>query len=241
MFRTLIQWILTVKLGIYLVVNYVRFKRFYNNGDKEKFYKIASKSYDLYCDTIFKSSNMNFEVLGLENIDMEETYLIVSNHLGLADIATILKAFPKYLNFVCKKEIANVIVLSNWMRMCGCIFLDRESARNSISEINRGVENLKNGMSMCIFPEGTRSTTGKIGEFKKGSFKMSLKSGAKILPMVLVGTRSVYEDNNKRIAKGDVKAIFLEPIDVKKLSSEEINDLNSIVRDRIDEVYRKFV
>lgn len=241
MFRTLIHWILTAKLGIYLVINYGRFKRFYKNKDWENFYKIAKKSYRLYCDTIFKSSNMNFEVLGLENINMDETYLMVSNHLGLADIAAIVKAFPKYFNFVCKKEIANVIVLSNWMRMCGCIFLDRESARNSIPEINRGVENLKNGISMCIFPEGTRSTTGEIGEFKKGSFKMSLKSGAKILPTVLVGTRSVYEDNNKKIAKGNVKVIFLEPIDVKKLNSEEINDLNSIVRDRINEVYRKFV
>ncbi len=241
MFKTFIHWILSAKLWLYLAFNYRKFKASYISGDMETFYKIASKSYELYSDTMFRSSRMNFDVLGIENVDVDETYLIVSNHLGLADIAVIIKAFPKYFNFVCKKEISNIIVLSNWMRMCGCIFLDRDSVRNSINEINKGVNNLRNGISMCIFPEGTRSTTGEIGEFKKGSFKMSLKSGAKILPLVLVGTRSVYEDNNKKISKGDVKAIFLESIDVTKLSTDEINDLNNIVRNKINEVYKKFV
>lgn len=229
------------KFFLYMFFNLNRLKEAKKNNDFDKFEKFSYGSYKLYCDAIFKSSKSKFEVIGSEKIDLNETYLVVSNHLSIVDIVSVIRAFPKNVVFVSKKELSNVVVFSEWMRVLGCIFMDRQNARASIEELNKGIEVLKNGTSMCVFPEGTRSTTGEIGEFKKGSFKLALKSGAKILPIVLVGTRSVYEDNQNKIGKGDIKVIFLDPIDINKLSSDEVKDIHNIVRNKINDSYKKFV
>lgn len=211
------------------------------NNDVDKCEKISRRAAELYIDSVFKSSKSTFEVLGIEKIDLNETYFIVSNHLGMVDIPAIMRAFPKYVSFVSKKELSKIPAFSRWMRDLGAVFLDRENVRNSIKEFNRGIENLKNGRCICIFPEGTRSVTKEIGEFKKGSLKMAIKANVKIIPTVLVGSRSVYEDNGNRIRKGDVKVIFLDPIDVNELSLDEVKDLHEIVRGKIEATYKKFV
>lgn len=226
---------------LYMFFNLNRLKEAKKNNDFDKFEKLVDTYYKFYCDAIFKSSRSKFEVIGSEKVDLNETYLLVSNHLSIVDIVSVIRSFPKNVVFVSKKELSNIVVFSEWMRVLGCIFMDRQNARASIEELNKGIEVLKNGTSMCVFPEGTRSTTGEIGEFKKGSFKLALKSGAKILPMVLVGTRSVYEDNQNKIGKGDIKVIFLDPIDINKLSSDEVKDIHNIVRNKINDSYKKFV
>lgn len=230
-----------VKFFLYMFFNLNGLKKAKKNNDFDKFKNFADTSYKFYCDAIFKSSKSKFEVIGREKVDLNETYLVVSNHLSIVDIVSVIKAFPKTIVFVSKKELSNVVVFSEWMRVLGCIFMDRQNARASIEELNKGIEVLKNGTSMCVFPEGTRSTNGEIGDFKKGSFKLALKSGAKILPMVLVGTRSVYEDNQNKIGKGNIKVILLDPIDINKLSSDEVKDIHNIVRNKINDSYEKFV
>ena len=172
-------------------------------------------------------------------MNFDETYLIVSNHSSIVDIAAIIRSFPKYFVFIAKKELSNIPIFGKWFQVGGCIFLDRENIRESVEILNRGIETLKSGISMCIFPEGTRSITGEVGEFKKGSFRLALKSKVKILPVVLSGTRSVYEDNNNKITKGDVTVAFLDPIDIKNLSSEECSNLHKTVRNLIDEKYKE--
>lgn len=239
--KTIIYWILITKLYVYMIFNFKKLEKAKKDNDTKKYDKISTKACNLYEDAIFNSTKSNFEVMGTEKIDLNETYLVVANHLGITDIASILKAFPKYIAFVSKKELSNIFLFSKWMRITGSIFMDRESIRASIPEVNVGIENLKNGISMCIFPEGTRSITKEIGEFKKGSFRLALKSGVKILPTVLVGTRSAYEDNGNKFCKGDIKVVFLDPIDINKLNSDEVDNLHVIIRNKIEETYKKFV
>lgn len=241
MFKTLVYWIFMARFFLFMFLNFKRLERFKNNNDREKFNKLFHKGNSIYCDAVFKSSKSNFEVIGREKIDLNETYLLVSNHLSIVDIASVVKAFPKEVVFAAKKELSNIILFSKWLKLIGCIFLDRENARNAIKEINRGIEVLKNGTSMCVFPEGTRGDGKTIGDFKKGSFKLALKSNVKILPTVLVGTRNVYEDNNRRMRKGDIKVIFLDPLDPSKMSNDEIGNLNIDVRKMIEETYQKFI
>lgn len=226
---------------LYMAFNLKKLKKFKSENNLKGFNDLFEKANKFYCDATFKSSKTEFEVIGREKIDLNETYLLVSNHLSIVDIVSIVKAFPKNVVFVSKKELSNVIFFSDWLRTVGCIFMDRQNVRNSIEELNKGIEVLKSGTSMCIFPEGTRSISGEIGEFKKGSFKLALKSKVKILPVVLVGTRSVYEDNNNKIRKGNIKVIFLDPIDINQLSSDELKDINITVRNKIEDTYKKFV
>ena len=125
------------------------------------------------------------------------------------------------------------------MRTAGSIFIDRNNNRSSIIELNRGIEVLKSGTSMCVFPEGKRNNTGRIEEFKKVVLNLLFKSGVKILPMVLYGTREIYEDNNNMIRDGNVKVRILDPIDIHSLDSDELRNLHVIVRDRMNEVYKR--
>ena len=238
MSKTIVYWYLNAKMYMYLFLNYKKFKKAKEEKNVEAFNKYLTKSYKLYSDTIFKSSKSDLIIEGTDKINLDDTYLVTSNHLGIADIAAIVKAFPKIINFVGKKEISGIPIFSDWMRISGCVFMDRSNVRESISQVNEGIKVLKSGMSMCVYPEGTRSVTGEIGEFKKGSFRLAIKSGAKILPTVLVGTRSVYEDNKNRIKKGKIRVVFLDPIDIKDLSDEELNNIHNIVRDRIEKVYK---
>ena len=80
-----------------------------------------------------------------------------------------------------------------------------------------------------------------MGEFKKGSFKLALKSNAKILPIALSGTRSVYEDNSNRITKGSVRVCFLDPIDINELTKEEIKNIHILVREKINDKYKTLI
>lgn len=241
LFRTLVYWIFMARFLLFMCLNIKRLEKFKSNNEREKFNELFHKGNSIYCDAIFKSSKSSFEVFGREKIDLNETYLLVSNHLSIVDIASIVKAFPKEVAFVSKKELSNIILFSKWLRTVGCIFLDRENTRNAIKEISKGIEVLKNGTSMCIFPEGTRGDGKTVGDFKKGSFKLALKSNVKILPTVLVGTRNVYEENNRKIRKGDIKVIFLDPLDPNHMNPDEIGNLNIDVRNMIEETYKKFI
>lgn len=228
------------KFFAYMAFNLKKFKSFKENEDIENFHRLGHNAFKYYSDAIFKSSKCDFKILGEENVDFNETYLIVSNHSSIVDIAAIINSFPKYFVFIAKKELSRIPIFGKWFQIGGCVFLDRENIRESVEILNRGIEILKSGISMCIFPEGTRSTTGEIGEFKKGSFRLALKSKVKILPVALSGTRSVYEDNNRKITKGDITVAFLDPIDTKSLSPEECSNIHNIIRDLIDKKCKEF-
>lgn len=233
-------WSRMAKLILYMASNLKSLKKAKESGNTKRFEKLFMKSCELYADAIFKSAKIDFEVIGQDKVNADDTYLIVANHSGMVDIASVTRAFPKCTCFVSKIELSNVIVFSEWMRTMGSIFIDRNDSRASIVEMNKAIESLKNGMSMCVFPEGTRNNTGQIEEFKKGSFKLAFKSGVKILPMVLWGTRSVYEDNNNKLRDGSIKVKILDPIDVSILTSYDMKNLHNIVRDKMNEVYKNF-
>jgi len=239
LYKTLFYWTAYVKYYIFMTLNLRSFKKSKKYNDSEKFTKLFTKSCKLFSEIFYKSAKIDFDIIGQDKINLNETYLVVSNHLGIADIATVIKSFPKPICFVSKIELSRVPIFSEWLRTAGSIFIDRNNNRSSIIELNRGIEVLKSGTSMCVFPEGKRNNTGRIEEFKKGSFKLAFKSGVKILPMVLYGTREIYEDNNNMIRDGNVKVRILDPIDIHSLDSDELRNLHVIVRDRMNEVYKQ--
>jgi 1-acyl-sn-glycerol-3-phosphate acyltransferase len=119
------------------------------------------------------------------------------------------------------------------MKEIHCVFIDRSNIRESVKSINEGVENLKNGYNMCIFPEGTRSKGDQVGEFKKGSMKLALKSNSLVVPVAINGTYKVLEANGWKIKPADVSVKILKPIDTQSISKEEKKDLSNIIRNSI--------
>lgn len=183
---------------------------------------------------IIKCLGLNVTIIGAENIP-KETCLFVGNHQGVLDIPLVIAYTGRLVGFIAKKEILKWNFISSWMKDMNCIFMDRSNIRESVKSINEGVEKLKTGHSLVIFPEGTRSRGPKLGEFKKGSMKLATKSGVPVVPVTIDGSYKVMEGNkNNRLSKADIRLTFSKPIYVDKLSKEEQNDLVDIVKNIID-------
>lgn len=178
-----------------------------------------------------KTMGLDVEVRGKENIK-NETYLFVANHQSYFDIPVLLHIAGKPIGFIAKKELEKVPVLRWWMKKFHCILMDRENPREAIKSINEGIDNLNKGYSMAIFPEGTRSKSHEVMDFKKGSLKLATKSGTKVIPVSIDGTFKALEETGT-LKRTKVKVTIGEPIDPKDFSREDQNNLSEIIREII--------
>ena len=179
-----------------------------------------------------KITGTTVEIHGEENV-VDGPCLFVSNHQSYMDIPIIVSIAKSHLGFVAKKELAEVPLFGIWIKRTRSLFLDRENTREAIKVILEGVNYLKEGHSLCIFPEGTRSKSNNVGSFKKGSLKLALKSGVPIVPVTIDGAYKILEENN-RLRKAHVIVTVDKPIYTEGMTKEEQNDL-------IDEIKSKIV
>ncbi len=173
------------------------------------------------------------EVSGLENLPRKQGALYVSNHQGAFDIPLLIGFIPVPKGFVSKKENFRLPIVSTWMRLLGCIVIDRGDLRQSVGAIARGVRDLKAGRSLVIFPEGTRSKSGELQRFKEGSFKLATRSGAPIVPLTIDGSYRLLEGNRGRIRPGLVRLTVHPPVILSDLPEGERNDPAERVRSTI--------
>lgn len=183
-------------------------------------------------------SGVKTTVVGMENIPKGEPVLFVGNHKSFYDVVIAYSKMPYLTGFVAKKEIEKVPFLRVWMRYVHCLFLDRDNIKEGLKTILKGIEEIKNGISIAVFPEGTRNTfeDGML-PFKDGSMKFAEKSGCKIIPMVQNNTGECLEKHFPKIKKTHTVLEFCEPIDIKELDKETKKHLGAYVQGIIAEHY----
>ncbi|MDW8802100.1 lysophospholipid acyltransferase family protein [Clostridium sp. A1-XYC3] len=209
------------------------FEKLKKQGNKSEIISYLNNVVLGWASHVLSYVKADIKVVGRENIP-EETCLYVANHQGFFDIPIMIHSLDKTVGFIAKKELLKFRVLTYWMEQMHCIFMDRSNMRESIKSINEGVENLKNGHNLVIFPEGTRSKGPSIGEFKKGSLKLALKSGVPIVPVAIDGSYKLREGNEKSAIKSaEVKVTICKPIYMDELSKEEKTDLAEKVKEII--------
>lgn len=179
-------------------------------------------------------------VIGRENIPKDEAVVYIGNHHGIFDTLATYIYMKNPTGYIAKKEIAKIPLLHGWMMYLYCVFLDRSSGRAGMQSILQGIEQLKNGISMVIFPEGTRneSLDGTL-PFHSGSFKLAEKSGCKIVPMVINNTSACFEDHIPFFKRTHVIVEFCKPIDMKQLPLEDKKNIAEYTRAIITERYEK--
>lgn len=178
-------------------------------------------------------SGSTINVKGLENIPDRNGILFMSNHQSNFDILLLLSELPVNHGFIAKVELDNIPFFSRWMRCIHCLFMDRSDMKQSAQTIIDGIKQLKAGINMVIFPEGTRSKGAPVGEFKSGSFKLATKSKAPIVPVTIDGTYKVMEQNKNKIKPAEINLTIHKPIYTDNLTKEEAAALPQRVRDII--------
>jgi 1-acyl-sn-glycerol-3-phosphate acyltransferase len=162
---------------------------------------------------------------GLEHVPMQaERLCVVSNHQGQLDILVILGWYPRTVGFIAKKELMVIPVINFWMKILGSVFIDRHNLRKAAKAIEKGVESIRRGNPMAIFPEGTRSRSSQMGAFKPGALKLATRSGSLISPVSVDGTFRVFEEG-RRLRVAEVTMTIHPPIDTAGLSDEERRQL----------------
>ena len=171
-------------------------------------------------------------VKGADNIP-DCTALYVGNHRSYFDILTTHVTINRPLGYVAKAEMIHIPFLSQWMRNIGCLFLNRQDNKAALKTIIDGVNLLKNDYcSLYIFPEGTRGHGDEMAPFKKGSFKMAEKAKVPIVPVGIVGSDDVFE-NNGWFRKVRGKKVYInigEPIYLDQLEEEQRRHIDSYVQ-----------
>jgi len=177
-------------------------------------------------------------VKGQENIPTDRSVLYIANHRSYFDIIIAYTLVPTLTGFIAKKETAKVPLLKNWMDNVNCLFLDRDDIKQGLQTILTACDYVKSGISIFIFPEGTRNKNkDEFLPFKGGSFKIATKSGCEIVPVSINNSEGIFEAHFPRITRANVIIEFGKPIPVKDMSRDEQKVLPDTVKDTIFEMY----
>ena len=179
-------------------------------------------------------------VIGEENVPKDQAVLYIGNHKSYFDIIITYARCPGLTGYVAKKDMEKVPLLRTWMRRLHCLFIDRENVKEALKTILAGIDNVKNGISMCIFPEGTRNKTDDLMlPFKEGSFKIAEKSGCPIIPMAITNSADVLEAHMPRVKKTHVIVEYGKPIYPNKLDKEQKKKIGAYCQNVIAEMLEK--
>ncbi|WP_391557388.1 lysophospholipid acyltransferase family protein [Robertmurraya sp.] len=182
--------------------------------------------------TIMKLTGSKVKVEGIENLP-EGAVVMISNHEGDFDIPTLLASIEKPFGFISKVEVKKVPILSTWMEIMNCVFLDRSDRRKSVQSIREAVKLLKEGHSIAIFPEGTRSKGGPIGEFKSGGFRLAKDAKVPIVPISISGTSDVFEKNGRLVKPASIQVKILPCIPSSIFDQKDMKEVSDYVREVI--------
>lgn len=185
---------------------------------------------------ILWESGVRLTLIGHENVPKDEAVLYVGNHRSYFDILLTYCRCPGLTGYVAKDSMEKVPLLSIWMKRLYCLFLNRTDIRAGLKTILTGIEQIKNGVSMCIFPEGTRSKGKEMLPFKEGSLKMAEKTGCAVIPMAITNSAEIFENHFPKIRPANVILEYGKPIYPNALSKEDRKFLGVYTRNVIQEM-----
>ena len=181
-------------------------------------------------------------VIGEENVPKDQPVLYIGNHRSFFDILLTYTRCPGLTGYIAKAEMEKIPLLSNWMRYLHCLFLDRKDIKKGLQTIKEAIEKIKSGISICIFPEGTRNRSEsdlELMEFHEGSFKLATRTGCPIIPIALNNTVSIFEKQFPKIRKTHVVIEYCKPIYPAELSKEDKKFIGKYTQNIILEALKK--
>ena len=217
-FYTIYAWIINVTLwfaGYFVsIISTIGIK------DKEDKYNSIER---MFTQISFRLLGINFDVKGLGNIPDDEPVIFVSNHQSFMDVKLSIAAIPKNFSFISKDVLFKIPILGKYMKASGHIGICRSDERNAYGTLKEVIKKLDGGKSIIFFPEGTRSENGELGKFKRGISMVILKSGRKVIPTAIIGSREYLPKSSilSNPQHRDICFRFGKPLEFPKVEKED--------------------
>jgi 1-acyl-sn-glycerol-3-phosphate acyltransferase len=180
--------------------------------------------------SILVVSRIKVTVDGLSSIDPQRPYIYMPNHQSNFDIPVLLGHLTVQFRWLAKMELFKIPIFGHAMRKAGYISIDRNNRESAFKSLELAAEKIRSGVSVLIFPEGTRSRDGKIQAFKKGGFVMAIESGVPIVPIIISGARAIMTKGKFRVNPGRIRMSIQKPIDTTTYSRDTKEALMERVR-----------
>lgn len=176
----------------------------------------------IFSNGILLISGIELKISGLENFDSQKVYIFVSNHSSQFDIPVLQSAVPNKNCIIFKKELGKIPLFGWQLRTGPYIMIDRSNAESALRSIEQAKKRMtKLGLSPIVFPEGTRSETGEVQQFKRGAFYLAAKAGYPIIPVSISGASKILPKGKLRINSGTIYIHFDKPILTENISSRQ--------------------
>lgn len=176
-------------------------------------------------------------VIGEENVPKDRPVLYIANHQSDFDILLTYSRCPRLTGYVAKDSLERIPILSTWMKRLYCLFLNREDVREGMKTILQGIDQINRGISICIFPEGTRNHhPEELLPFKEGSFKLALKTGCPIIPIAISNSINLFEAHMPWLKKTHVIVRYGEPILPNELDNETKKRIGAYARNVMEQM-----
>ncbi|MCI8609954.1 MAG: 1-acyl-sn-glycerol-3-phosphate acyltransferase [Firmicutes bacterium] len=203
-------------------------------GNFEEERKLILEACQIFAADVSKGLDIKYNVIHPENLPKEGPVVFISNHQSYADILTFLYVIKNHqIGFIAKDELKKAPFIGNWILRIRGLFMERGDVRSSLVTINEGARYLKDGFSLVIFPEGTRSQRKEMAEFKPGSLKLATKARVPIIPITIDGSYHVFEERGA-MTKGQTVDFMVHPaIDTASLDRKQLGDLPEQVEETI--------
>jgi 1-acyl-sn-glycerol-3-phosphate acyltransferase len=186
-----------------------------------------------WCRLIAWTIGARIRVTGKENVRRDCNYVYMANHCSLVDIPALFAYLPYQFRIMAKKELFYVPFMGWHLWTAGNFPVDRSDGRKTARSLRRVIEGVRNGKSLAVFPEGTRSIDGRLQPFKPGAFKIALRAGVPIVPVTISGTHKVLPKGSLAPRGGRVEVIIGEPIETREYSEKSLPQLIERTRQAI--------
>lgn len=212
MFRSVLWFLLLVIYVLLLVPAVAVYFLLYVFCGKEKAEQFCLDVSRFACLRALKVGGIKIEISGLKNLPEDNFFIAAPNHVGSFDAIAMLLALDRPFCFAAKKTLSYIPIVGIWFKIFGAVFVPRSKPETAAVIVEKCSQALKNGRPLLIFPEGTRSKTGKINDIKTGVFRISEKTSADIVPVVIKGSRTAWEENVK-ITPCVIKVKIMPPVE----------------------------
>lgn len=190
----------------------------------------------LICHLLF----IRVKVIGLENCNPQKSYVFVSNHQSIFDIFVLYGWLPNLFKWIMKMELKKIPLVGQACESAGHIFIDRANPMAAQKSLEKAESKLVKGVSVVVFPEGTRTKTGQMNKFKRGAFRIAADLSLPILPVSIKGSFERIPKKAYYIQPGTIEVVLHKPIDIQTFEQEKTAELIQhtweIIRQGIGEI-----